>query len=169
MAADGDGTVGALNVYRRPPHAFIATDFRLLRSLASQASRAIAMAERLVISEQLAQQTRSALKSRAAIDQALGMVMGQRRWSAEEAFAILRSASQQRGIPLHDVCTELIANLTGQPATPPQRWRWRFGEGTHAVAWKEASSAVLRVRYSPGTAPAWKRLLRDAVLDLPWR
>ncbi|WP_326841070.1 ANTAR domain-containing protein [Streptomyces sp. NBC_01558] len=33
--------------------------------------------------------------------------MGHRRCSADEAFAILRSASQQRRISLHDVCIEL--------------------------------------------------------------
>ncbi|MGW7689669.1 ANTAR domain-containing protein [Streptomyces asiaticus] len=46
--------------------------------------------------------------------------MGQRQCTAEEAFGILRSASQHRNIKLRELRTELITNLTGQPPTAPE-------------------------------------------------
>ncbi|MFJ8802762.1 GAF and ANTAR domain-containing protein [Streptomyces sp. NPDC102487] len=118
--ADRAGTVGALNVYGGPPHAFVGTDFTVLRSLASQASGAVALAERLVDTQQFAEEMRAAMQSRAVIDQALGVVMVQRRCTADEAFEILRMASQHRNIKLRDLCTQMITNLTGQTPIPPQ-------------------------------------------------
>ncbi|MEU0206548.1 ANTAR domain-containing protein [Streptomyces canus] len=60
------------------------------------------------------------MRHRSVIDQALGVVMGQRRCTAEDAFGVLRSASQHRNIKLRDLCTELITNLTGRPPTAPE-------------------------------------------------
>jgi AmiR/NasT family two-component response regulator len=60
---------------------------------------------------------RTVMESRAVIDQALGVVMGQRRCTADEAFGILRSASQHRNIELRALCTELITNLACRPPT----------------------------------------------------
>jgi hypothetical protein len=57
------------------------------------------MAERTEMSEHL----QSALASRAVIDQALGVVMGQNRCTADETFDILRMNSQNRNVKLRDV------------------------------------------------------------------
>jgi hypothetical protein len=51
----------------------------------------------------------------AVIDQALGIIMGQRRCSADEAFAVLREVSQTGNIKLREVATRLITATTGQP------------------------------------------------------
>ncbi|MFJ8803427.1 GAF domain-containing protein [Streptomyces sp. NPDC102487] len=118
--ADRHGTAGAFNVYAGPPHAFVGTDFTVLRSLAAQATGAIALAQRLVDTEQFAQEMRDAMQSRAVIDQALGVVMVQRRCTQDVAFGILRSASQHRNIKLRDLCTEMITGLTGQPPVTPE-------------------------------------------------
>ncbi|MDH6626144.1 hypothetical protein M2271_003961 [Streptomyces sp. LBL] len=60
------------------------------------------------------------MQSRSVIDQALGVVMGQRRCTADEAFGVLWSASQHRNIKLRDLCAELITNLSGRPPTAPE-------------------------------------------------
>lgn len=112
--------VGALNLYAGPPDAFTGTDLTKLRSLAAQATGAIALAQRISDAQEFAEQMRTAMQTRSVIDQALGLIMGQRRCTAEKAFDILRSASQHRNIKLRDLCTELITNLTGQPPTTPQ-------------------------------------------------
>ncbi|MEU2923617.1 GAF and ANTAR domain-containing protein [Streptomyces sp. NPDC007251] len=112
-------TAGALNLYGGPPQAFENTDLSALRSMAAQATGAIALAQRIADAQAFADQMRTAMQSRSVIDQALGVVMGQRRCTADEAFGILRSASQHRNIKLRDLCTELITNLTGQPPSPP--------------------------------------------------
>jgi AmiR/NasT family two-component response regulator len=69
--------------------------------------------------QEFADQMRTAMRSRSVIDQALGVIMGQRRCTADEAFGILRTASQHRNVKLRDLCTELITNLTGRPPSPP--------------------------------------------------
>ncbi|MFH8498941.1 GAF and ANTAR domain-containing protein [Streptomyces coeruleorubidus] len=112
-------TTGALNLYAGPPQAFKDADLSALRSLAAQATGAIALAQRIADAQEFAEQMQAAMQSRGVIDQALGVVMGQRRCTADEAFGILRSASQHRNIKLRDLCTELITNLTGQPPTSP--------------------------------------------------
>lgn len=113
-------TAGALNLYAGPPDAFAKTDLLALRSLTAQATGGIALARRLTDTLEFAEQLQTAMRSRSVIDQALGVVMGQRRCTAQEAFAILRSASQHRNVKLRDVCAELITNLTGQPPDIPE-------------------------------------------------
>ncbi|MGC5039059.1 MULTISPECIES: GAF and ANTAR domain-containing protein [unclassified Streptomyces] len=112
-------TVGALNLYGGPAHAFDDADLGALRSLAAQATGAVALAQRIADAEAFAEQMQRAMRSRGVIDQAMGVVMGQRGCTADEAFAILRSASQHRNIKLRDLCTELITNITGRPPDSP--------------------------------------------------
>ncbi|MFL5997989.1 MAG: GAF and ANTAR domain-containing protein [Streptomyces sp.] len=112
-------TVGALNLYAAPPDSFGQADLTALRSLTAQASGGIALAQRIADTQEFADQLQTAMKSRSVIDQALGVIMGQRRCSADEAFGVLRSASQHRNIKLRDLCAELITNITGQAPKPP--------------------------------------------------
>jgi GAF domain-containing protein len=112
-------TAGALNLCGGPPHAFENTDLSALRSMDAPATGAIALAQRIADAQAFTEQMRTAMQSRSIIDQALGVVMGQRRCTADEAFGILCSASQHRNIKLRDLCTELITNLTGQPPALP--------------------------------------------------
>ncbi|KOG37117.1 GAF and ANTAR domain-containing protein [Streptomyces resistomycificus] len=113
-------TAGALNLYFGPPAAFEHTDLAALRSLAAQATGGIALARRISDTQEFADQLQTAMQSRSVIDQALGVIMGQRRCTAQEAFGILRSASQHRNIKLRDLCTQMITNLTGESPTLPE-------------------------------------------------
>jgi hypothetical protein len=63
------------------------------------------------------QQLEQALASRTVIDQALGILMGQQRSTAEEAFTLLRMRSQSSQQKLRDVATALVTRVTGQPAS----------------------------------------------------
>jgi GAF domain-containing protein len=113
-----DTPVGALNVYTDSPRDFSAEDIRTAQAFAAQASAALALvmrySEQLVLEEQL----RNALSSRAVIDQALGIVMGQQRCDAAEAFNVLRRASQERHIKLADIAAQMITAVTGKPPVP---------------------------------------------------
>ncbi|MGW7262211.1 GAF and ANTAR domain-containing protein [Streptomyces sp. NPDC054842] len=113
-------SAGALNLYVGPPDALGHSDLDALRSLADQATGAIALAQRLSDAQEFAEQLKTAMDSRSVIDQALGVIMGQRRCTAEEAFGILRSASQHRNVKLRDLCTQMITNITGRPPTAPE-------------------------------------------------
>lgn len=118
IAAHTD-TAGALNLYAGPPAAFADTDLAALRALAAQATEGIALSQRINDALEFADQMQTAMRSRSVIDQALGIIMGQRRCTADEAFGILRSASQHRNIKLREVCAQLVTSVTGRPPVDP--------------------------------------------------
>ena len=60
--------------------------------------------------------------SRAVIDQALGILMGQNRCPAAEAFDILRTASQNRNVKLRDVAVQIVTAVSGQPPADEPRF-----------------------------------------------
>ena len=119
LFADG-GPVGALNIYTSTQHAFTDADVTTARAFAAQASAALALTIRHAQHVELEEQLRNAIVSRAVIDQALGIIMGQQRCNAAQAFAVLRQASQERNIKLADIARELITNVTGEPPQPPR-------------------------------------------------
>ncbi|WP_158375390.1 ANTAR domain-containing protein [Cellulosimicrobium cellulans] len=59
-----------------------------------------------------------AMRSRWAIDQALGVIMAQNRCDAPEAFAILRRASQSRNQKMSTLARRIVAQVAGR-VTPP--------------------------------------------------
>ena len=115
-----DQPVGALNIYTETHRDFDADDIRTARAFATQAAAALTLvmrySEQLVLEEQL----RNALASRAVIDQALGIIMGQQHCDADAAFAVLRRASQDRNVKLADVAAQMITTITGKPPVPPR-------------------------------------------------
>jgi AmiR/NasT family two-component response regulator len=68
---------------------------------------------------ELTEDLRQSLSSRAVIDQALGIIMGQHRCTASRAFEVLRLASQNRNRKLHDVAADIVTAVTGEPPEPP--------------------------------------------------
>ncbi|UBU15583.1 GAF and ANTAR domain-containing protein [Nonomuraea gerenzanensis] len=70
---------------------------------------------------EVAAQLKEALTTRAIIDQALGIVMAQRRCTAREAFDILRQVSQDRNVKVHQLAASIVEKVSGQP---PQRPRF---------------------------------------------
>ena len=74
------------------------------------------LAERTEMSENL----QSALVSRAVIDQALGVIMGQQRCTADEAFEVLRTISQNRNVKLRDIATDMVTAVSGPPDNTPR-------------------------------------------------
>ena len=60
-----------------------------------------------------------ALGSRGTIGQAMGILMAQRGYCSEDAFAALKEVSQKRNVKLADVAARLVQDLD-QRARPPQ-------------------------------------------------
>ena len=114
----GKHAVGALNLYSRRPRAFGPLEQEKAQGFANEASRTLSLAVRLADSTEITDQLRAALTSRTLIDQTIGIIMGQNRCTAEAAFAVLRSASQNRNVKLRDVAAEIITTVSTQP---PQR------------------------------------------------
>lgn len=118
LSADGR-PVGALNLYAREAAAFGPAEERRAEDFAENASRALTLAIRLASRAALIEQLRSSLASRAVIDQALGIIMARERCTTERAFAILRSASQNRNVKLRDIAGAIVTSVTGEPPQPP--------------------------------------------------
>ncbi|WP_413451857.1 GAF and ANTAR domain-containing protein [Georgenia phoenicis] len=109
----GADAVGAINLYSRETHAFGRAEREDARRFADEASRALTMAVRLAQHAELSAQLQAALTSRAVIDQAIGVIMGQNRCGADEAFGILRTASQHRNVKLRTVAQEIVTAVSG--------------------------------------------------------
>jgi GAF domain-containing protein len=118
LIAQGE-IVGALNLYARARGAFGPEETRRAELFAGNAAGALALGLRLASYAALTGQLREALASRAVIDQAVGIIMGQQRCGQDKAFAALRAASQNRNVKLRDVARELVAGITGADPEPP--------------------------------------------------
>lgn len=114
IAAHTD-SAGALNVYFAEPMGYANADRTGLRALAAQATGGIALAQRVADAQEYAADLETAMRSRSVIDQAIGVIMAQQRCGADEAFSILRKASQHRNIKLRDLCAQLVNNISGDP------------------------------------------------------
>ncbi len=119
LSVDGE-PVGALNIYTTTQHTFTVDDVDTARAFAEQASTALTLAMRHADQLSLEEQLRNTIVSRAIIDQALGIVMAQRKINATEAFAVLRQESQTRNVKLVEIARELIIAVTGEPPHPPR-------------------------------------------------
>lgn len=113
-------TRGALNVYGyERAHAFDGLKRRDAEVFAAQASTALTLMMRQVAQAELTEQFEEALSSRTVIDQALGILMGQQRCTAEEAFALLRTRSQHSNRKLRLVAADLVARVAAEPSPDP--------------------------------------------------
>jgi len=112
-------SVGAVNLYSPTVELFDETRRRDAAVVTAGASGTIGMALRLARQVTLSAQLEAALSSRTVIDQAIGIVIRDRRCSPDEAFAYLRSASQHRNVKLRDVATELVATMSHKPPARP--------------------------------------------------
>jgi GAF domain-containing protein len=101
---------GALNVYATKPEAFDSDAIILGQTFAGYAAVALANAHLFDAQASLAQHMQAAMQSRAVIEQAKGIIMGSRRCTADEAFAILTQISQDTNRKLRDVAAALVAN-----------------------------------------------------------
>ncbi|MCW3820531.1 GAF and ANTAR domain-containing protein [Micromonospora sp. DR5-3] len=111
-------TVGALNLYATQPAAFTQTARRRALAFTDQATAALTVILRQADQSLLHQQLTDAMASRSIIDQALGVLMGQQRCTAKEAFALLRQASQHRNRKLRDVAAQIIKQISGEDPPP---------------------------------------------------
>jgi GAF domain-containing protein len=103
-------TTGALNVYATRTGSFDDDAILVGQTFAGYAAVALANAHLYDAQASLAQQLQSAMQSRAVIEQAKGIIMGSRRCSADEAFAILTRISQDTNRKLREVATALVAS-----------------------------------------------------------
>lgn len=89
-----ESATGALNIYAGKPDAFDDDGVALAQTFAGYAAIPLANANVYDIQANLARHLQTAMENRAAIEQAKGIVMADRRCSPEEAFQVLSRLSQ---------------------------------------------------------------------------
>ena len=109
--------IAALNMYSLDPDPFRDDDIALAHEIASQAAVAVANAVLYESASQLAAQLKSAMESRATIEQAKGIIMATSHCSPDEAFEVLVRASQRENRKLRDIAVDLVE----RNSKPPQR------------------------------------------------
>ena len=101
-------SVGAINLYARYPAAFGVVDRAKAMILATMAGVALTVAHSHADEERRADNLMTALNSRETIGEALGILMERERISADQAFDVLRRASQHLNVKLRDVAQNLV-------------------------------------------------------------
>ena len=104
-----DHRLGALNLYAELPRAFGILDRAKAVILASHASTALDAAETRADDSDISDRNlRAALASRGVIGQAQGILMERERITGEQAYDVLRQASQDLNVKLRDVAQRLV-------------------------------------------------------------
>ncbi len=105
----GDDAAGALNLYSRTPKGFSLEDEEVGTMLASAAAIVLVNASAYWQAAQLSEQLSHAMQSRAVIEQAKGVLMARTpRLSADEAFDLLRKASQRENVKLREIAQRIV-------------------------------------------------------------
>jgi hypothetical protein len=117
----------AINLYRVEPGDWDADVLRDVEQFAHDAGRVVAVAARFEEQARVNTDLKQAMASRTTIDQALGVIMAQNRCSPEEAFGILRRASQHRNSKLRDVAAQIVARVSGSEPHSANEFRDRPG------------------------------------------
>jgi GAF domain-containing protein len=119
--AAGEVNLGALNLYSREDHGFDAVPPDAALSFAQQAAAAVWTARTLEQTREMIRHLETALETRDIIGVAKGIVMANEKVSTEEAFAILRTASQQRNVKLRELAADVaVTGATPRSATKPR-------------------------------------------------
>ncbi|MFB9323626.1 GAF and ANTAR domain-containing protein [Cryptosporangium minutisporangium] len=99
---------GAMNLYARKPDAFSSEAVALAEILAAHAGQASQVAAAFFRHRDLADQLREAMRSRAVIEQAKGVLMSQRKVTPDDAFVLMRDASQHLNVKLRVVAQHVV-------------------------------------------------------------
>ncbi|MFJ9779115.1 ANTAR domain-containing protein [Amycolatopsis sp. NPDC101161] len=103
---------GSLNLYDTGGNSFGALDAALLDLYTAAAESALRGTLRHQAARETMGQLRTALTSRAVIDQAKGILMALHSIQSDDAFDLLVKASQEQNVKLRDVAEKFVAEVT---------------------------------------------------------
>jgi GAF domain-containing protein len=109
-------TVGALNTYATEPHALARVALPVAEDVASWIALAVGNAEAAARTAEDLAGLRTAMKSRAVIEQAKGVLIERYRLTEDQAFAVLIRLSQDNNVKVRDIADHLVSTgeLLGQ-------------------------------------------------------
>ena len=114
-------TIGALNNYSTTPGAFGKTDLDVGEEVAAWVALAVGHADMIARTADDLAGMRTAMASRAVIEQAKGILMERHKFTEDQAFTELTRASQNTNIKLRDVADELVRTGALPDGAPPAR------------------------------------------------
>ena len=116
-------SMGALNFYSRSPAAFADGGSEAGQPFATQAAIVLANAQVYWDAKALNEGLTEAMRSRAVIEQAKGILMAAGGRTPDDAFGLLVRASQRENRKLRDIAAELVQRAQERPltASPPTR------------------------------------------------
>ncbi len=117
------GAIGVVGCYAAAPGVFAEDDVRTVELLASAAGAALTAVRLRVQGEEAVAQLTRALRSRAVIDQAKGVVMAVRGGSADDAFAYLAQLSQAQNVKLQLIARRVVEQARTGTVVLPERPR----------------------------------------------
>ncbi|MEY2477894.1 MAG: hypothetical protein QOG87_3209 [Actinomycetota bacterium] len=113
----GERSVGGFNMYSSTAEAFRGEAADVAALFAAQASLAVAGSLAYWHQRSLVQHLEEALKNRPVIEQAKGMIMAREGVTADEAFDVLRRASQRQNRKLRDIAVEIVERALARSGT----------------------------------------------------
>lgn len=99
---------GALNLYSRTPNSFDETSQQIAELFADQAAVAISNAQIYGSALTLTKQLTEAVKSREVIGEAMGILIERENVTQEQAFEMLKKASQQSNVKLREIAERVV-------------------------------------------------------------
>jgi len=128
LAVDLDDVIAGMNLYADRPHAFDRDSVEMGLLLATHAALAVSAA----LSKERADNLQQALESNRDIGVAMGVLMTQHKLTRQQAFDLLRVASQHSNRKLRDIAVEVadtgtldLPSTTHRRDDPPNRGRRR--------------------------------------------
>jgi GAF domain-containing protein len=103
--------IGALNIYARRDGGFSEQEARIATQLGEHAAILVGNAMALVSASHLNEQLMQAVASREIIGEAKGIIMERQSCTRDEAFDILRRASQRENRKLRDLAEDLVVRV----------------------------------------------------------
>jgi anti-anti-sigma factor len=114
---DSAGPLGALNIYSRTVDAFAQHEQHWADTFAAQAALVLTQARTRPSTPELDEQLQRALQSREVIALAQGITIGRVGGTPPQAYAVLRDVSVRTGLPLLEVCEQVVATEVGRTPT----------------------------------------------------
>jgi putative methionine-R-sulfoxide reductase with GAF domain len=111
---EGEASAG-LDVYSDEPNKYDHAAIRNVQRHVLMASKALRLAVRFAQHQDTEAHLESAMQSRTTIDLAVGIIMAQNSCSQDQAFNILKSASNNRNVKLRDLAAQVIATVHQGP------------------------------------------------------
>ncbi|MGK3207267.1 ANTAR domain-containing protein [Amycolatopsis sp. MEPSY49] len=115
LVADEEYT-GAVNCYGRQDDGFEEIEAQLLELYTTAVEAVFRVYHRYLAARETAEHLRTALTSRAVIDQAKGMLMAIRRVGADDAFALLVEQSQRENVKLREIAERFVERVVSSGA-----------------------------------------------------